>query len=257
MLFGNCKDLIDGQKLSYATLEVINEVLYYEIGLENLLTFGLAKTLNLSPTIKRLKEKVKRIEAAILKRYQKVYNQETGKEENSFLGNMAVYNKQNTNLEDQISAEDIVGSCAVFVFAAFDTTRHSTSWAMNFLKENPKIQNQIFNETCNIDLQNDPKGLEKLDYCTILDMFVKETLRLGAPFMFSEFREFKKNCKIGNFNFKKGDQMMLGLGMNTTKESKFDRALEFNINRFEKGKKPTWERMDYIPFSSGRRGCIG
>ena len=104
------------------------------------------------------------IEGAIFERYLKVYNDETNTEEqHSFLGSMAIYNKEHTNPEDQIEAEDIVGSCAVFVFAAYDTTRHSTSWAMNFLKENPKIQISIYDEIKDINLQEDANGLKKLD----------------------------------------------------------------------------------------------
>ena len=175
--------------------------------------------------------------------------------ENSFLGNVAAYNIANP--KSQISTEDIVGSCALLVFASYDTTRHSSNWAVNFLKENQEIQESVYQEIKDFDLEERNEEIQQLESAEKLDMFVKETLRLGSPFMASDVKQFVKKCKIGDFVFQKGDMLFVGLGMSSAKESKFENALKFDPERFSKDRKQTWDRMDYIPFSSGRRQCIG
>lgn len=253
ILFGESEDRIDGQTLTAAMARIVQEGISYEFDLENLGTFGLLRDLNLSPKIRCMRRRYELIKASINKRYKNVCAQEI--KENSFLGNVAAYNIENPG--SQISTEDIVGSCALLVFASYDTTRHSSNWAVNFLKENQTIQESVYQEIKNLDLERNQEEIEKLESNEMLDKFVKETLRLGSPFMASDIKQFVKKCKIGKFVFQKGDMIFVGLGMSSAKESKFKNALSFDPERFDKENKRTWDRMDYIPFSSGRRQCIG
>ena len=88
-------------------------------------------------------------------------------------------------------------------------------------------------------------------------MTAKETLRIGNPVLSSDFKKIIKNCVLGGFRFKKDDILVLSTTASSFKASKFKDPYHFNPQRFNKDNKPTWKRMDYIPFLGGIRGCIG
>ena len=75
--------------------------------------------------------------------------------------------------------------------------------------------------------------------------------------MSSDFKKIIKNCVLGGIRFKKGDLVVLSTGASSFKTKKFTDPKHFNPGRFNTDKKQTWQRMDYIPFLGGIRGCIG
>ena len=66
------------------------------------------------------------------------------------------------------------------------------------------------------------------------DCVVEETMRMASPVMFSDLREFTKNCTIQNRKFYKGEWVWVPLGFNTRKERKFVSPNQFDPSRFEK-----------------------
>lgn len=251
-LFGYNDIKVDGNSLSSSILLLLQEFMDYEISLENLFTRGYSKILGISSRVSKFKANIKKTEKALFKLYSQY---EEGKIfDLSLMGRMAKYNHDNP--ESPISREIIIGNCYLFVFGAYDTTRHSTSWACNFLSENMQIQEQIYEDTKGIELSKGNQA-EKLGEIQSLDSFVKETMRLGAPFLFSEYRILTKNAKIGGLKLRKGTALQIGLGAAHFQDGVFKQADVFKPERFDKGVPQTWDRMDYIPFSHGTRSCIG
>lgn len=205
----------------------------------------------LSSKGKKMRESTDRLEKKILDLYRK-FEKETkeGEATNTFLGGMLDYNRKNNGV---ISDQYIVGNCILFVFAGYDTTRHSSGWALHYLSTLENERKVIIEEAKKLENFDEIKG-EKLDSGNELNCFIKEVLRIGHPFVISEVREFTKNVKIEGIEFKKGDNMMFGLLINHFKETDFPDAFKFDRTRHYS---PRYQRMNYIPFGSGRRGCIG
>ena len=254
VLFGECQTKIQGHNFTTAIIDIFKDSFDYEFSAENFVTFGLAKAHNLTPRVRVLKERARVITEAIYEQYKIV--EQTGRNDNSFLANMVRYNKEHP--KDQISTDNIIGSCALLVFASHDTTRNTTSWALNFLKEDPDTQERIFKVTKDIDLSKDLDiEYKELENCSILNQTVKEVLRIGNPILFSDFKTIIKPCVIGGFKFKKDDLVVITTTGSSSKEKRFPDATHFRPERFGDDVKPTWQRMDYIPFLGGIRGCIG
>ena len=93
VLFGDCQTKIDGVNFTTAIINLFKGAFEYEFSMENLVTMGQAKAYNLSSRVKQLNRQAALINEEIYKRYKFV--EESGKIENSFLGNMIKYNKEN------------------------------------------------------------------------------------------------------------------------------------------------------------------
>lgn len=211
-------------------------------------TFGLLTKAGLNPQFNKVKKKKNKIGKMILKARDEI--EKSGSHKNTFVGGMIEFNKNNS---DKISDEDMIGNIVLFVFAAYDTSRHSTGWSLHYLSKNKNEADDLRKEAVENEILEKIK-IEKLDELKELDCYFKESLRLGAPFNTSEIREAKRSVKIGGIKFKKGDMVMTALLVNHFKEDKFPEAFKFDRKRHYE---PKYERMSLIPFGAGSRGCIG
>jgi len=244
ILFG-CQDFTGENSLATEAVQLLSDIIFNEVSPMNSFSFGLTNKFGLTAESRRLKAWNADICDRIGKLYKKMESEKLI--DHSFLGQMVKYNLENP--EKAISLEDIIGNTILFVFAAYDTTRHATTWAFHFLGKNLSMQNELreFISKC--------KDFNEIDSEPHFDSFIKEVLRLGNPFMFSQFRRFKMDVTIQGIEFKKGWEMLLPTGLSSW-SNEFNNPYKFDEKRFL-AKKKSWSRMSYIPFSYGKRNCIG
>lgn len=253
MLFGASNKNLGEEIFSF--LEEGMELLFSPL---DLLTFGIVTKYRLTPRLKSFLKKREELENHIIQEVRKM-EQLKEVQSNTFLGGMINYNRQNP--ESKISDEDIVGNTLLFVFAGYDTSRNSTGFGLHFLGKDPQAQLDLLKEA--YDVQTLEKGnpsytstLEQLDNSPELRAHVKETLRLGAPFLFTEIRKVMKNAKIGPLKLRKGDMVLASLLLNQFKEDDFPDAFKFDRTRHYKGNSK-YPRNNFSPFGFGFRSCIG
>lgn len=250
ILFGFSGDegLIEGKNLVDHILEVIEEVLEVAMDPVDMMTLGLLTKFGVNSKHNAAKKKVEKVNKMILEARDGIMA--SGAKSNTFVGGMIEFNKKS---EDKISDEDMIGNIYIFVFAAYDTSRHSSGWSLHFLSRYRQEQKDLVEEAKE---NNCLKKIdyEKLDELRELGCFFKESLRIGAPFDTSELRKATRKVKLGDFTFERGDLIASSLLVNHFKESTFPAAFVFDRKRHYK---PDYHRMSLIPFGAGARGCIG
>lgn len=157
-----------------------------------------------------------------------------------------------------LTLDDIQEEVDTFMFGGHDTTSTALNWTLFALATHSKVQtklhleiNRVFGDTVSHISNED---LKKLDY---LDCVVKESLRLfpAGPFL---SRQLTEDTEINNKKILKGAQAIIFIYQIHRDESIFENAYEFKPERFLSSNPNTNEHpYAYIPFSAGRRNCIG
>nr|XP_006822908.1 PREDICTED: cytochrome P450 1A1-like [Saccoglossus kowalevskii] len=142
--------------------------------------------------------------------------------------------------------------------AALDQTRHAIDWAIVYLVHFPDVQAKVHQEIDEqIGVDSLPKICDKdrLPFCqaVIMELMrVRTVVPLSLP--------LKTTCAttLGGFELPKGTVVWPNLWALHMDEREWDKPEEFHPERFlndEGNLKPKPE--SYLPFSAGRRGCLG
>jgi cytochrome P450 len=155
--------------------------------------------------------------------------------------------------ELHITTEELIDEFFTFYIGGMDTTAHLMGMCFYYLAIYPEMQERLRKEATageNLDLS----ALNKLEY---LDNFVNETNR-HYGFMLSIFpREALKDHQLGHIAVKKGTVVMFNWLGNYYYEKYFPKPMEFNPDRWTDGGKAAEASYVFIPFSTGKRVCVG
>ncbi|XP_043499947.1 cytochrome P450 4C1-like isoform X1 [Polistes fuscatus] len=156
------------------------------------------------------------------------------------------------------SEADIRDEINTMVFAGSDTAANSLTFLFLMLATFPDIQNQVYEELYDMYDSSDPidvpitmEDTKKMKY---LERVIKETLRLFPPALLIG-RTLKRDTKGNDYVIlPKNCQVFFMIFTLHRKEKYWADPLRFNPDRFLPGK---YNSKCFIPFSTGRRGCIG
>jgi cytochrome P450 family 4 subfamily V len=160
--------------------------------------------------------------------------------------------------DDQtITFEDIQEEVDTFMFEGHDTTAAAASWGCHLIGSHPDIQRKIHQEMDAIFGDSDrPITNNDLKEMKYLDCVIKEILRLfpSVPF-FS--RNVTEDFKIGDYTVLKGSNAVIFAYMIHRDEKYYPEPEKFDPDRFLPENIRNRHPYAYIPFSAGRRNCIG
>ena len=78
------------------------------------------------------------------------------------------------------------------------------------------------------------------------------------PISFSFNRKILKNFELGPYKISKGDNLIIPFKVILVKPECFDQPRQFNLEKYEEKKKiKDLSRSILIPFSAGKRACVG
>ncbi|XP_046429413.1 cytochrome P450 4C1-like isoform X2 [Neodiprion fabricii] len=145
-----------------------------------------------------------------------------------------------------------------------DTAAITMNYFLLMLASHQDIQEKIYQELCDIFeenvLEDDNEELhitmDALVKMTYTERVIKETMRLfpGAPII---GRETTDDLKLGQLTVPKGTSVMLNIFGVHRSEKYWPDPLKFDPDRFLPERFATQEPYSYLPFSGGRRNCIG
>ncbi|EDW42495.1 probable cytochrome P450 313a2 [Drosophila sechellia] len=161
---------------------------------------------------------------------------------------------------DEMSLKELRAECSSMVLAAFETSGHTVYYALVLLAMFPEHQEMVFNEIKEHfplakDFEVTHTDLHKLVY---LDRVLNETLRLMPSVPFST-RETLEDLRLSNgVVIPKGVTISIDI-FNTQRNSDYwgPEAAKFNPENFLPEKIQDIHPYAFIPFSKGRRNCIG
>lgn len=139
-----------------------------------------------------------------------------------------------------------------------DTTVVALSWAVVYLIRWPSCQEKMLAE-----IENLRPNKSRIEICDFKDLpycqaVVYETLRMCSLFPISP-RKATRDTELLGYEIKKGADIVFNLWGVNHDERHWSRPYEFTPERFldQDGKLKCLNRLSYLPFSMGRRGCPG
>ncbi|WVZ14471.1 hypothetical protein V8G54_012037 [Vigna mungo] len=184
-------------------------------------------------------------------------NGEKGEKGGDFMESMlSDYN--GTNIHGFDSDTIIKATTMALILGGPDTSFASNMWTLSLLLNNPGALKKVMEE---IDTHIGKERLvtesdtNKLVY---LHAVVKESLRLYPPTPLNAPREFREDCKLGEYHVKKGTRLITNLWKIQTDPKIWPEPLEFKLERFlttHKDVDVKGKHFELIPFGSGRRIC--
>ncbi|XP_028402563.1 steroid 17-alpha-hydroxylase/17,20 lyase-like [Dendronephthya gigantea] len=149
----------------------------------------------------------------------------------------------------------ILADCFI---AGFKTTATNLRWVFVYLLNNPEVQNRIHKE---ISTFSKPPGLKDRQAVPYLQATLNEVLRCASPVPIPIPHRVTCDTTLCGYNIPKDTTVFLNLwGMNHDPDW-WSEPFEFKPERFFNAEgeydPPSASRCSYIPFSAGRRVCLG
>ncbi|CAI2326799.1 unnamed protein product [Caenorhabditis sp. 36 PRJEB53466] len=171
-------------------------------------------------------------------------------------GNGGDFSRSHSKVSKQLTSEEIVAQCFVFLVAGFDTTALSLAFTTYLLALNPqvmaKLQEEVDRECPDPEITFDQ--LAKLKY---MEMVIKETLRLYPLAAPANSRRCMKDTIAGEYRIEAGTYVIVNTWAVQTDPSIWGADAEsFRPERWE-GSTEQHKSGGYIPFGLGPRQCIG
>jgi len=160
------------------------------------------------------------------------------------------------NETGDLSERELIANIFIFFAAGHETTASALSWAFNYLRIYPEIQQKIYEEINQVVGDRIPIE-EDLEKCVYMDSFIQEVLRLRSPVSISSSRIATEDVKYKDMIIPKGSTVGIHFQMLHTNPIYWDEPEKFNPDRFSPANRKGRNHFLHIPFSAGTRQCIG
>jgi len=141
--------------------------------------------------------------------------------------------------------------------AGMETTSNTLSWAILYLIHNPMVQKRIheeFDREIASDRIIDSNDKLKLNY---LNAFINETQRCANLLPQNVFHKTARDVNINGYHIAKGVLILPQISVVMLDEKVFPKPYSFDPERFldERGQLKKVDEL--VPFSMGKRQCLG
>lgn len=196
----------------------------------------------------------------IMQLYLDKQAKDSGHQSACFLDRVISHNKQcekDNNENDRLSISDIVGNFNIFLFAGTDTSKNLTKMSICRMANRPDIQKFLFSAQAEVYDQYGMTTDAILQSSAKLDLWMKEALRMHPPVKQTLFRLPTKDIKIADVTVRKGDFVFFAIDALNKDPAAFENPDTFDLTRFEAEKEKKLPKYQFMPFSIGRRMCLG
>ncbi|VAH19059.1 unnamed protein product [Triticum turgidum subsp. durum] len=160
-----------------------------------------------------------------------------------------------TDNEFKMGIEEIIDECKTFYFAGKETTANLLTWATLLLALHKEWQDKARSEVYQVCGKHKHPNAENLSSLKIVNMVLKETLRLYPPALFIN-RTVTRDVKLGKLDIPAGTQLNLPIiEIHHDVDIWGANAEEFDPSRFADGK--SYHLGEYFPFGIGPAICVG
>jgi cytochrome P450 len=160
-----------------------------------------------------------------------------------------------TEAGETFSDDDVVNHMIFLMMAAHDTTTITTSAVLAALAQHPEWQEKARAQS--FELGDGDLTLDSLDQLTVLDLVIKEALRLVAPVP-SLARKAIKDTELLGYHIPKGTFMSVSPWFSHYMSEYWTNPKEFDPERFtDPRNEDKSHRFAWVPFGGGAHKCIG
>ncbi len=153
-----------------------------------------------------------------------------------------------------LSDDEIADELIVFLFAGYDTTATTLTYALWQLGRHPQLQDRVAAEVDALgDRRLEPDDVANLSYTV---QVLKESLRLCPPGP-AGTRMATRDVVVGGYRVPAGTMLIFGRLTVQRDPTLWKDPLTFDPDRFGPEQSRNRNRWQYIPFGGGPRSCIG
>ncbi|NXE65551.1 CP2J2 protein, partial [Calcarius ornatus] len=153
--------------------------------------------------------------------------------------------------------EEHLTACSLdLMFAGTETTSSTLRWALLFMATHPEIQARVQAEIDAVIGQARPPALEDRNSLHYTNAVIHEVQRKGNVIPFNVPRMASEDVYVDGYYIPKGTILMTNLTSLLFDKNEWKTPDTFNPEHFLKDGK-FWKNEYFLPFSTGKRACLG
>uniref|UniRef100_A0A8C3U169 CP2J2 protein n=1 Tax=Catharus ustulatus TaxID=91951 RepID=A0A8C3U169_CATUS len=157
---------------------------------------------------------------------------------------------------DTFREEHLMACTLDLMFAGIETTSSTLRWALLFMAIHPEIQARVQAEIDAVIGQARPPALEDRNNLHYTNAVIHEVQRKGNVVPFNVPRMASEDAYVDGYFIPKGTGIMANLSSLMFDKNEWKTPEHFNPEHFLKDGK-FWKNEYFIPFSLGKRSCLG
>jgi sterol 14-demethylase len=155
-----------------------------------------------------------------------------------------------------LSDHEITGMLLAAMFAGHHTSSVTTAWAMIELLRHPFYLRRVLAQLEEVYAPGSEVSYQLLRDLTLIEMGVKETLRLHPP-LFMLLRGVMHDFTYDGYVFPKGSFLVVSPAVSHQMPEVFRRPEAFDPDRFGPDRHEDRNKFNFISFGAGRHKCMG
>ena len=160
---------------------------------------------------------------------------------------------RDADTDEAMSDEEVRDEVMTLLLAGHETTAVALAWTWMLLAQNPDAEARLHAE---VDALTAPPTFDDLDRLPYTRQVFAESMRLYPP-AWSVGREAARDTSLGGHPISRGTTILFA-PLHLHRDPRFwDEPEAFRPERFEPEARAGRHKFAYLPFSAGRRGCIG
>ncbi|KAL1007377.1 hypothetical protein UPYG_G00085930 [Umbra pygmaea] len=165
---------------------------------------------------------------------------------------------QITTESDSIwSKENLIYSVGELIIAGTETTTNTIRWAMLYMALYPNIQEKVHKEIDSVLGNGKPPSLEDKQSMPYVEAVLHEVLRFCNIVPLGIFRATTQDAVVNSYTIPKGTMVITNLYSVHFDEKYWTDPGTFSPQRFLDSNGDFVRREAFVPFSLGRRHCLG
>ncbi|XP_031430222.1 cytochrome P450 2J2-like isoform X2 [Clupea harengus] len=171
-----------------------------------------------------------------------------------FIGEMEKYK------DDEASGFNVenLSFCTLDLFLAGTETTYTTLyWGLLYMIKYPEIQRKVQEEIDRVVGSSRPPSLTDRENMPYTDAVIHETQRIGNILPLNVGRSATKDTQVGGYIIPKGTMVLASLTSVLFDETEWETPHTFNPEHFLDTEGKFRRREGFLPFSIGKRVCLG
>lgn len=155
----------------------------------------------------------------------------------------------------EFDQQQVVDELKQYLWAGTETTALTLAWALYLMTKHPEAADKIRAEADEVYGDREPT-YEDMAKLTFTRNVIQETMRLYPP-VWSVIRVAEEDDKIGEHEIKAGDKVIMCIYAVHHSSKIWTNPENFDPTRFSPDRMKRRAKYSYLPFSAGKRACIG
>ncbi|MCB0038020.1 MAG: cytochrome P450, partial [Anaerolineales bacterium] len=153
---------------------------------------------------------------------------------------------------DRLSEDELIGHANVLFVAGHETSSNALTWTLFLLAQHPEVMTAVYEELTDT-LHGEAPTIVQLEELNLLDRVIKESMRILPPVPASG-RLVVQDTELGGYPIERGHEVLFSHYHTHHDPQIYEVPERFDPDRWLT---ITPTAHEYMPFSAGRRMCIG